>query len=240
MEIDDNINLIEIEKGRGSVLKASSSRRNFNETIFQKQKKQVQSKLIEYKLQNSHLAKGDIIERNKMTNKLAINLIHKTLTAIDGSEAKMNWLQENSQIELTSGFDYLPKFFMFPYVNTEKVDSDYTKFVVVKVSFGMDYDDVTEIEYFDSVVDYILFAVNNCDVDHTDLNCSELDLIFSYSKQFSLDTICSDIGYYEIDDESDYEDAHYIIETNDGYFQEVDKNTYDESGRQAGVIKDRN
>ena len=67
MEIDDNINLIEAEeKGRGSVIKPSSSRPNFNETIFQKQKKQVQAKLNEYKLHNNHLAKGDIIEKNKI------------------------------------------------------------------------------------------------------------------------------------------------------------------------------
>lgn len=58
--------LIENEKGRESLLKTSGSRPNFNETIFQKQKKLVQNKLNEYKLAGSHLAKADPVEKTKI------------------------------------------------------------------------------------------------------------------------------------------------------------------------------
>lgn len=58
--------LIENEKGRESLLKTSGSRPNFNETIFQKQKKLVQNKLSEYKLAGNHLAKADPVEKTKV------------------------------------------------------------------------------------------------------------------------------------------------------------------------------
>lgn len=169
-------------------------------------------------------------------NKLAIKLIRKTIDALD-TTSKLGWLDDNCDVNLGSGYNYLPKFFLFAYTETERLDSDYTKYVAVKVSFGNSESQVTNIEYFDGVQDYISFAAQNCNVDHIDLNCSELDVVFSYAKQFSLDTICRDIEYYEVDVEDNEDDVHFITESIDGYFQEVDEDEYKESQRQAGIIK---
>ncbi len=56
----------ELEKGRGSVLRQSSSKPFFNETIFQKQKKNILAKVNDYKLKNLHLTRPDTLEKNKI------------------------------------------------------------------------------------------------------------------------------------------------------------------------------
>ena len=180
------------------------------------------------------------LKQGDKMNKLATTLIQRALKPLD-NQAKLAWLEENCTTGTESGFEYLPKFFMFEYKIVENVTLDNAKFLVVKVSFGVDYSDITLIEYFDNVADYIQFSADNCDVSSSDLFCSDLDIIFSYAHKISLDDICYDIGYYVVDETEDHIDARvfYIVTTPGGFFHEVTKSEYSDSSRKAGIIANK-
>lgn len=154
-----------------------------------------------------------------MKNLLAVKFLEKILVGMDKDE-KINFLSGEADLVFDSGFNYLPIFYCF--------NDDY-RYVVAKATFD-GLGDLEEIECFSGVEHPLRLAVNDCDIDASDLYLHDLDLYFNYAKSLRLETI---INYelsqnYEIIEDCDASlcgDLIYVVKDR-GIYKVVDYDTY--------------